>query len=83
MNKGKHDNYELNDIEDAMLFSPASGDDEIEEQMASVTAQAVAVIVKERLTKVQDPRKERSHLRIFGTVVIITVVKLNSKNTRG
>ena len=38
-NKRKHDNYELDDIEDAILFSPASADDEIEEQIVSVTAE--------------------------------------------
>ena len=47
------------------MFSPASADDEIEEQILSVTAQAVADIVKEGPTKSRGPRKERSHLKIF------------------
>ena len=63
--KRKHDNYKLNDIEDAIFFSPASADDEIEEQLLPVTAQAVPYIVKERLTKAQRPIKEKSHLKIF------------------
>ena len=28
-NKSKHDNYELDDIEDTMIFSPTSVDDKI------------------------------------------------------
>ena len=37
-NKRKDDNYELGDIEDTIFFSPAFTDDEIEEQIVSVTA---------------------------------------------
>ena len=64
-NKRKHNNYELDDIEDTIFFSPASANNEIEEQIVSVTAQAVAYIVKERPTKAWCHRKERSHLKIF------------------
>ena len=44
---------------------PASAGDEIEEQIVSATAQTVADIVKERSTKAQGTRKERSHLKVF------------------
>ena len=40
-------NYELDDIEDTIFFSPASADDEIEEQIAFVTEQSAADAVKE------------------------------------
>ena len=40
------------------IFSLAYADNEIEEQVVSVTAQAVADILKERPTKAWDPRKE-------------------------
>ena len=58
-------NYELDDIEDTIFFSPASADDEIEEQIAFVTEQSVADAVKEWQTRAWGPRKERSHLKIF------------------
>ena len=45
----------------------------------SVPAQAVADIIKEQPAWV-DLRKEKNYLKIFGTVVIITGLKLNSKN---
>ena len=64
-NKRKHNNYELDNIENTIFFSPASADDKIEEQIVSVTAQAVTVIVQERPTKAHVPRKEKSHLKIF------------------
>ena len=48
----------------------------------SVTAQAVADIAKERPTKVVLENKEVTS-RYFGTVVVITEVKLNSKKTLG
>ena len=64
-NKRKHDNYVLDDIEDTIFFSPASADDEIEEQSVSVTAQAVADIVKGQPTKARGPRRARSQLKIF------------------
>ena len=44
-NKRKHNNYELDNIENTIFFSPASADDKIEEQIVSVTAQAVTDIV--------------------------------------
>ena len=64
-NKRKHDNYEPRDIGDTIFFSSASTNDNIKEQTVSVTASAVADIVKERPTKTCCPRKERSHLKIF------------------
>ena len=78
-NKRKHDKYELDDIEDTTFFPPASADGEIAEQIVSVTAQALADTVKERATRVLE-KKEVSSI-YFGTVVTITGVKLNSKNT--
>ena len=64
-NKGKHDNFELDDIEDTKLFSPAPADDKIEEQSSSVTGKAVADIVSEVPAKARAPRKNRGHLKIF------------------
>ena len=64
-NKRKHDIYELDDIEDTIFFSPASVDDEIEEQIMSATAQAVADIVKERQAKEWSLRKERINIMVI------------------
>ena len=73
--------YELDDIKIHNFLSPASADDEIEEeQVISVTAQAVVDIVKERPTKAVLEKKEVTS-RYFGTIVVITEVKLNSKKT--
>ena len=47
------------------FFSPASVDDEIEEQIMSATAQAVADIVKERQAKEWSLRKERINIMVI------------------
>ena len=38
----------------------------MEEQVVSVITQAVAHIVKKQPTKARGPKKEKSHLSIFG-----------------
>ena len=81
-NKRKHDNYEPRDIEDTIFFSSASTNDNIKEQTVSVTTSAVADIVKQRPTKTCCPVEKKEVIsRYFGTAVIVTEVKLNSKNT--
>ena len=49
-------------IQKVQYFSPASADEEIEEQIVFVTAQAVAETVKERPTKARSPTRERTDI---------------------
>ena len=62
-NRRKRVHDELDDIEEKIFYSSSAI--ELEEEIVSVEAQAVTDIIQEKPTKPRNPRKNRTHLKIF------------------